>query len=205
MLDGPAANPKVRPQAPAGAGGSSPDYDLRVEGNIALPTSTILAVDDEPDILESLRDILEACGPNLRVLTARNGRDALDILRRERVDLILSDYKMPGMDGLEFLAEKRKLGSDAPAILITAFPDLDVAIKAINEAGIEHFITKPFSPGTVIEVARSILQEQRAQALRSTSFERSLRLIEAARDRRGAAPSAMPNRAPSRAADGKPS
>jgi response regulator RpfG family c-di-GMP phosphodiesterase len=84
---------------------------------------------------------------------------------------------MPGMNGLEFLDKARHTAPGVPRILITAFPDLDVAIRAINEAGIENFITKPFEPGQVVEVVRAVLFERRAEELRNQSFARSLDLL----------------------------
>lgn len=166
----------------------------------AFHPRVVLVVDDEADILESLKDILEATHDNMTVLTAASGAEGLQALQGHQVDLILSDYKMPKMNGLEFLAEVRKTHPKTPVVLITAFPDLDIALRAINEAGIEYFLTKPFNPGTVIEVVRSMLSEQRARALRSQSFARSLEVIERARAARRAASAKA---AAARAAEGR--
>ena len=143
------------------------------------PTSRqlVLLVDDEPDIRESLKMLLEASLDDVDVETAEGGQTALDVLARSRVDLIITDYKMPGMNGLEFLQRAAKEAPKVPRILVTAFPDLDIAIKAINAAGIENFFTKPFEPEQVVSVVRDILREQRAQALRNRSFARSLETI----------------------------
>lgn len=146
---------------------------------------TILLVDDEPDILESLKDILEATSPNIRVVPVLGGTEGLEVLRREPVALILSDYKMPGMNGVEFLRRARALCPDTPSVLITAFPETEVAIKAINEAGVEYFVTKPFSPGTAITVVHALLAEHRARAMREGSFERAQKLLEAQAASRG--------------------
>jgi two-component system, probable response regulator PhcQ len=112
------------------------------------PKRAVLIVDDEPDILESLCDLFEA---------------ALDILQKGGIDLILSDYKMPGMNGLQLLERARQVAPDVPRMIMTAFPDLDVAIEAINEARIETFFTKPLDPDKVVKGVASVLE---ARALR---------------------------------------
>lgn len=135
---------------------------------------TILVVDDELDILESLKQLLEVSLTGIRVVTADNGTTALNLVKSEPVDVIISDYKMPGMNGLEFLAEARKVAPKVPRILVTAFPDLELAIKAVNEAKIENFFTKPVEPNRVVEITKSVLAERRAQEMRDRSFARSL-------------------------------
>ena len=147
------------------------------EPGVAARRQTILLVDDEADIRESLKMLLEASIEDVDVLTAESGMAALDALQRQPVDLIITDYKMPGMNGLEFLHRAQKASPKTPRILVTAFPDLEIAIKAINEAGIENFFTKPFEPEQVLGVVREILQEQRAAAMRNRSFARSLDLM----------------------------
>lgn len=143
----------------------------------------VLLVDDEPDIRESLKLLLEASLENIEVATAESGAIALDTLSRRNIDLIITDYKMPGMNGLEFLGRAQRIAPKVPRILVTAFPDLEIAIKAINEAGIENFFTKPFEPEQVLDVVRELLKEQRAQALRNQSFARSMDIM-----RRGTEP-----------------
>jgi CheY-like chemotaxis protein len=127
---------------------------------------TILLVEDEPDILQSLRELLETSVEGVRIRTATTAQEGLDLLGKEPVDLIISDYKLPGMSGLEMLQEARKLAPGVQRILITAFPDLKVAIRAINEAGVEHFLTKPLDSRQVVAVARSTLTKRQEQALR---------------------------------------
>lgn len=160
-----------------------------MDPDVALATTTsptreqiVLLVDDEPDIRDSLQMLLEAGLENIQVASAESGALALEILQRRPVDLIITDYKMPGMNGLEFLQRAQKIAPKTPRILVTAFPDLEIAIRAINEAGIENFFTKPFEPDQVLDVVRSILQEQRAHALRNQSFARSLDIMRRSTD-----------------------
>lgn len=137
----------------------------------------VLIVDDEPDIRDSLQMLLESGLESIQVAVAEGGQAALDILQRRPVDLIITDYKMPGMNGLEFLGRAQRIAPKTPRILVTAFPDLEIAIRAINEAGIENFFTKPFEPEQVLGVVRALLQEQRAQAMRNTAFARSIDVL----------------------------
>jgi response regulator RpfG family c-di-GMP phosphodiesterase len=139
-----------------------------------LRPQTILLVDDELDILESLKQLFEVSLKGVKVLTAEGAGLALKLLRSEPVDLIVTDYKMPGMNGLEFLAEARKIVPKTPRILVTAFPDLELAIRAVNDAKIENFFTKPVEPGKVIDIVKALLAERRAQEMRDQSFARSL-------------------------------
>lgn len=138
---------------------------------------TILIVDDEEDIRESLAALIESTLDGVAVRLAANGQDALELLKNTPVDLVVSDYKMPGMNGLELLSTIGRASPHVPRILVTAFPDLDIAIRAINEAGIENFFTKPFDPDQVINVIRALLFEQRAAEMRNRSFARSLDLL----------------------------
>lgn len=152
---------------PAGAAGRSP----------AERAQTILLVDDEEDIRESLTALFETCLENVRVDAVDSAKAALDILAREPIALIVTDYKMPGMNGLEFLAQASKVAPQVPRILVTAFPDLEIAIRAINEANIQNFFTKPFEPDQILKVMRVILYEQRAQQVRSRALSSSLDLL----------------------------
>lgn len=74
---------------------------------------------------------------------------------------------MPGMNGLQFLERARQVAPDVPRMIMTAFPDLDVAIEAINEARIETFFTKPLDPDKVVKGVASVLEARKLRPRRS--------------------------------------
>jgi len=101
----------------------------------------VLIVDDEVDFLSSMRRALRK--EPYRVLTAESGKAALRIMEEQDVDLVVSDYMMPEMNGLTLI---KRIQRDYPHILtimLTALAELDIAMQAINEAGVYKFILKP--------------------------------------------------------------
>src|SRR5688572_448358 len=100
----------------------------------------ILVVEDEEDIRELLAQLLASSLENVIVESRSDGPSALRAIAANPPDLIITDYKMPGMNGLDFLAHVRLQLPNVPAILITAFPDLEIAVRAINEARVQSFL-----------------------------------------------------------------
>ncbi len=146
-------------------------------GEPQVKRSTILLVDDEQDILESLKELLEAAIPDVDVLTAPSGDRALEILNEHPLTIIVSDYKMPGMNGLDFLREAYRQAPTVPRILMTAFPDLQIAIEAINDAAIESFFTKPLDPEEVVRVLTGMLESRQTDLQRDRAFARAMDLM----------------------------
>lgn len=104
--------------------------------------STILVVDDKNDILEMIERHLKQAGH--QVLTASSADSALEILGREKVDILLTDLKMPGMDGLELLTHAKEKDPDLQVLIITAYGTVDDAVTAMRN-GAYDFVLKPFS------------------------------------------------------------
>jgi thioredoxin reductase (NADPH) len=112
----------------------------------------IFTVDDDPEVLRAIeRDLRRHFGQDYRVVRAESGPSALDalkqlMLRNEPVALLLSDQRMPGMSGVEFLEKARELFPSAKRALLTAYADTDAAIKAINAVRIDYYLLKPWDP-----------------------------------------------------------
>src|SRR5215218_1869816 len=112
----------------------------------------IWTVDDDPDVLRAVeRDLRRHYGDRYRVISADSGTSALEAtrqlkLRNEPVALFLVDQRMPRMSGVEFLEKAIELYPDAKRALLTAYADTDAAIRAINNAHIDHYLMKPWDP-----------------------------------------------------------
>ena len=115
----------------------------------------ILAVDDDREVLAAIaRDLRRHYADRYRIVTATSGTEALETARelRRRADalaLFLVDQRMPGMTGIQFLSEARKLHPEAIRMLLTAYADTGAAIAAINEVGLHHYLMKPWDPPEV--------------------------------------------------------
>ena len=113
---------------------------------------TIVTVDDDPMVSAAItRDLRTRYGADYRVVRASSGAEALDavtrlLLRDEPIALVCADQRMPGMSGIELLGHVRQQVPDAKLLLLTAYADTDVAITAINEIGLDHYLLKPWDP-----------------------------------------------------------
>ena len=112
----------------------------------------LLAVDDDVNVLEAVvQDLRREYGVTYRVMRAASGQAALDTLaqlktRQEPVALLVSDQRMPGMTGVEFLERAREFYPEARRVLLTAYADTEAAIRAINTARIHYYLHKPWDP-----------------------------------------------------------
>ncbi len=106
------------------------------------PQRTLLLVDDEPNIVAALKRLFRRDGHT--ILTANSGAEGLDVLSRHRVDVIISDQRMPGMTGVEFLRAAKVHYPDTIRIVLSGFTELQSVTDAINEGAIYRFLTKPW-------------------------------------------------------------
>lgn len=119
---------------------------------------TILCVDDEPNILSSMKRLFRATGH--RVLTAEGGAQAVALLDAEPVDLVISDMRMPGMDGAELLQRVRQRWPRITRLLLTGYADIASTIAAINEGRIHRYITKPWNDEELLMTVREAFERQ---------------------------------------------
>ena len=116
---------------------------------MSTPQLTILAVDDEPNMRRLLEISLRQAG--YRVLSAGNGREALELIQQQQIDLVVSDLHMSGMNGLQLLGTLRKLHEHLPFIMVTAQGEIKTAVEAMK-LGASDYILRPFELET-LEVA----------------------------------------------------
>ncbi|WP_228716971.1 HD domain-containing phosphohydrolase [Billgrantia pellis] len=122
---------------------------------------SVLLVDDEPNILRALRRVLRR--EDYRLLTANNGEEALVVMQTEPVDLVVSDSRMPGMDGAELLSRIQQHWPECRRLMLTGHADLTSTIRAINEGQIYRYITKPWSDDDLRLTLRQALEHQQAE------------------------------------------
>ncbi len=119
----------------------------------------ILCVDDEPQIVEGLKDLLE---DRYTVHTATSAGAALEMLREHpRVAVVLSDMRMPGMDGAALLQRALSVAPDTVRMLLTGYSDINAAIAAVNRGQIFRFLTKPCAPGDLASAFEAAANQHR--------------------------------------------
>ena len=112
----------------------------------------ILTVDDDPQVSAAVaRDLRNRYGSEFRILRATSCAEAMEVLaklalRDQGVALIAADQRMPQMTGIELMERARQHAPGAKLLLLTAYADTDVAIKAINDIGLDHYLLKPWDP-----------------------------------------------------------
>src|SRR5580700_3852735 len=118
----------------------------------ASPRTAIITVDDDPGVSRAVaRDLRRRYGEQHRIVRAESGDSALDALRQmklrgDQVAVILADYRMPQMNGIEFLERAMDIYPVAKRVLLTAYADTDAAINAINVVDLDHYLLKPWDP-----------------------------------------------------------
>lgn len=123
-------------------------------------TATIVLVDDEEMVLTSLNSFL-TLETEYDVYTFTSAKEALKFIEESEVDIVISDYLMPEMDGITFLGQVRNIKPEIPRIILTGYADKENAIKAINEVGLYQYIEKPWDNDDLLIILRNGLEKQR--------------------------------------------
>ncbi len=115
----------------------------------------MLVVDDEADVVYAIKELLRF---DYRVLGATRGREGIEILAQEEVDVVMTDQRMPDMTGVELLHHVREVYPDTTRLLVTGYADLQGVIDAINEGNVYRYITKPWEAGELQMVVRDAVE-----------------------------------------------
>lgn len=127
----------------------------------AAQSVVILCVDDEPNILSALQRLLRRQG--YQVLTAPGGAAGLQVLEQQPVDLVISDMRMPQMDGAQFLEQVRQRWPDTVRVLLTGYADVESTMAAINKGEIYRYIAKPWDDHDVILLVQLAMERKALQ------------------------------------------
>lgn len=124
--------------------------------------NTILIVDDEPNVISALqRNLLDE---EYDILTAASGEEGLAILKENRAKVVISDERMPGMDGADFLSLVQIRYPDTVRIMLTGHASVDAAMKAVNEGGVYRFFVKPWNDVELLLALRSAIEKYDLEA-----------------------------------------
>lgn len=122
--------------------------------------ANVLVVDDEQIVCNSCRRILSQHGHNVHM--ASSGRDALRKVEEDKYDIVIADWKMPEIDGMEVLRIVKKNHPDIVPIMITGYPSVESAVKAMR-LGVSNYLPKPLSPDALTQALNKALEERKAE------------------------------------------
>ena len=123
--------------------------------------ATVLLVDDEANVLSSLKRLFRPYG--YRIFTAESGAAGLEIMQRETVDLVISDMRMPEMDGAQFLQKVNEQWPDTIRILLTGYAEISATIDAINKGHIYRYISKPWEDNDIVLAIKQALRQKQLE------------------------------------------
>lgn len=113
-----------------------------------MSKKTLLIVDDEPNVLKSLRRLF--AGTEYSILLAESGEEGLKLLKEHDVQLVISDYRMPGMTGVQLLREVKELYPDTIRIILSGYADVAAIVEAINDGQVYKFLAKPWNDQEIL-------------------------------------------------------
>jgi DNA-binding NtrC family response regulator len=120
---------------------------------------SVVIVDDEEMVLTSLKSFLNL-ESEYEVHTFTSAKEALEFIKKNNVNLVVSDYLMPEMDGISFLAKVRDVKPEVTRIILTGYADKENAIKAINDVGLFQYIEKPWDNDDLLIIIRNGIEKQ---------------------------------------------
>ncbi len=121
--------------------------------------NVVLLVDDEEMVITSIKSFL-TLETDYEVVAFTSPHDAVEYVKSNKVDLVISDYLMPAMDGIEFLAKVKEYQPEATRVLLTGYADKENAIKAINDVGLYQYIEKPWENEDLKLIIRNGLEKR---------------------------------------------
>jgi response regulator RpfG family c-di-GMP phosphodiesterase len=133
------------------------------------PKPCVLVVDDEPDVCDSVHDLLRR---EFRVLKAHSAQEGCRVLQEEEVHIIMTDQRMPRNTGVELLRSAKARNPQAVRLLFTGFADLESIIAAINQGHIFGFLKKPWQPEELLDAVRMAAEEYERLASQALEEER---------------------------------
>lgn len=133
--------------------------------------SNILIIDDDDDLRETLTDVLSFEG-FVNIYQAEDGFKALEVAKKQSIDLILSDLQMPEMDGIETIKRIKEYQPDVVSMIITGFGSMELAIKAFSESRVEDFLSKPIENDELIDKIKSHLVKLSQRSMESSDMVR---------------------------------
>lgn len=149
------------------------------DGEVMSERPVVVIVDDESDIADSLHDLLHD-ELHIEALTATSPEEGFGILQSLEPSppaLLMVDFRMPRIDGIQFLQRARAMYPGLPAIMITAYADLDLVVRAANNLGVARFLRKPLHAATVVEAVQDIVSLHWRGRQRQAAFARTVHAV----------------------------
>jgi sigma-B regulation protein RsbU (phosphoserine phosphatase) len=125
--------------------------------NASQNEMTLLVVDDEINVRKALARILSSS--DYRLIFAEDGQEGLRKIKAQQIDLVISDARMPGMDGITFLSKVGEIQPDAAQIMLTGSSDLDLLKGAVNDCRLSRFVTKPWDANELVATVEAVLKD----------------------------------------------
>lgn len=123
--------------------------------------NSLLIVDDEPNVLKSLKRLL--LDTDYRIFTAESGEEGLKVFEENEINVVISDYRMPGMNGVEFLSRVKEKSPDTIRLILSGYADAVAIVDAINEGQIYRYITKPWNDQELLTTIMNTFDQYRLQ------------------------------------------